>query len=171
MDPITIIAGLVSVVPHILSLFGASQNATAAVQAVSDIATTVTGIADPAAALQAVQASPDFQKAMNEHIQAMGAQDVQSIQAVNATMQAEATTPKGSWRTACGWVVALGSFVTLMFTLYLFWQAMMQGNAQALNIIPGLTLAMTTILAVPGAAVGIVAYHEGRVNQINASQP
>jgi hypothetical protein len=92
---------------------------------------------------------------------------------VNATMQAEAGAAANEnwwqkgWRPFCGYVVALGSLVAVVFVCVLFYQAMAIKEAANLAtvvaMVPQLALAITSVLAVPGAAVGITAWHRGRM--------
>lgn len=93
--------------------------------------------------------------------------DADVIKTVNATMQVElansateAWYQKG-WRPANGFAVALGSFAGVLAVCWLGYIAIKTQNPTALNMIPALSLAIAGILAVPGAAVGIAAWHRG----------
>lgn len=65
MDPITIITGLVSIVPSIARWIGGDKAADAADKAIT-IAKAITGESDPAAALEKLKASQEFQLKFQE---------------------------------------------------------------------------------------------------------
>lgn len=94
--------------------------------------------------------------------------DSDSMSAVNETMRAEvgASASENWWQTGWrpfnGYVVGLGSFVAIVFTCYLFYLAIFHNEPAALSTIPSLAMSVASILAVPGAAVGITAWHRGR---------
>ena len=102
------------------------------------------------------------------------------IATVNATMQEESKNSSSeawyqkAWRPANGFSVALGSFASVIAICYLFFQAIVEKDITALSVIPSLATAIATILAVPGAAVGIAAWHRGKMQiaQVaNAASP
>jgi hypothetical protein len=94
--------------------------------------------------------------------------DSADLAAVNATMQAEAVASvrenwwQTGWRPFNGYVLGVASLVAVVFTCYLFYLAIVQKDAAALNIVPQLASAIAMILAVPGAAVGISAWTRGK---------
>lgn len=70
------------------------------------------------------------------------------------------------WRPANGYVVALGSLLSVIGVLVLFYVAITDPKLglnvpTVINTIPTLASAIAMILAVPGAAVGITAWHRG----------
>jgi hypothetical protein len=107
--------------------------------------------------------------------------DSSDLAAVNATMQAEAAASASEnwwqkgWRPANGYVLALASLIAVIFVCVLFYQAMTLKDgptiATVVAMIPQLAFAIASILAVPGAAVGITAWHRGRaqIAQIQAA--
>lgn len=86
---------------------------------------------------------------------------------VNQTLQIELQNSdkeawyQKAWRPANGFCVAVGSFLGVLAVCYLFYLALVQKDIAALNVIPSLATSLTMILAVPGAAVGIAAWHRG----------
>jgi roadblock/LC7 domain-containing protein len=91
------------------------------------------------------------------------------IAVVNTTMQEEDKASASeawyqkAWRPANGFSVALGSFASVIAVCYLFYRAIVDKDVTALSVIPSLATAIATILAVPGAAVGIAAWHRGKM--------
>lgn len=94
--------------------------------------------------------------------------DTAELSAVNETMREELrnsaneTWYQKGWRPANGFCVAFGSFISVIFTCYLFYLAIIMKDLTALNAVPQLATAIALILAVPGAAVGITAWHRGQ---------
>lgn len=146
------------------------------------IAQQVTGQSSPDATEAALAADPNlafqFQKAVLDqqaHLAEIAADvtkaelatDTAQVQEVNTTMQAEVANSANEswyqkgWRPFNGFVVGLGSFVAVCFVCYLFYVAIIQKDLAALNMVPQLATAIAMILAVPGAAVGITAWHRG----------
>lgn len=116
-----------------------------------------------------------FQKMLLESETNRLAEETKQIQAVNQTMQAEAQNSANEnwwqkgWRPFNGYVVGLASLAAVLFTCYLFYQAIVQKDAAAISNVPALAMAITTILAVPGAAVGITAWHRGVLQREKAT--
>jgi roadblock/LC7 domain-containing protein len=154
------------------------------------IAQQVTGQSSPDATVAALAADPNlslqFQKAVLDqqaHLAEIAADvtkaelatDTAQVQAVNTTMQAEVANSANEswyqkgWRPFNGYVVGLGSFIGVCFTCYLFYVAIVMKDATAINIVPQLASALAMILAVPGAAVGITAWHRGVMQRVQAN--
>ena len=114
----------------------------------------------------------DFKTKMTDlgfqHEKDMVLADVASLQAVNLTMQTELansaneTWYQKAWRPANGFCVAIGSFVGVVASCFLFGYAIIYKDSNAINAIPQLATSLSLILAVPGAAVGIAAWHRGK---------
>jgi hypothetical protein len=112
MEPITIVAALAKVVPAVVGLFkgrGAEKNAEKAIE----VAKQLTGIDDPATAVDALVKDPDalveFQKAMLEHAVKMREADVKQIDIINQTIRAETVSKDGynrRWRATFGYCVS-----------------------------------------------------------------
>lgn len=101
------------------------------------------------------------------HSEVLSKIDLDQISVVNKTIQTELensdkeTWYQKAWRPANGFAVALGSFAGVLAVCWLGYQAIKTKDPTALNMIPALSLAIAGILAVPGAAVGIAAWHRG----------
>ena len=100
--------------------------------------------------------------------------DTSALETVNKTMQAEAANSANEnwwqkgWRPFNGYVVGLGSFVSVCFVCWLFYETLTskpQDLAAVIAMIPQLAFNISCILAVPGAAVGITAWHRGRLQR------
>ena len=93
--------------------------------------------------------------------------DSADIATVNTTMTAELTNAAAeswyqkAWRPANGFAVALGAFLSVLATCWLFYVALTGKDTNALSVIPQLASSVALILGVPGAAVGIAAWHRG----------
>ena len=102
------------------------------------------------------------------------ASDTSVIQAVNTTMQEEAKAGKlAAWREFCGFVVGINSIMGTAAACLLFWRALNvspEAIGVAVSQIPLLAGAIAAITAIPGAAVGIVVWHQGKAGVVTASQ-
>jgi len=94
--------------------------------------------------------------------------DSADLAAVNATMQAEATSSANEnwwqkgWRPFNGYVLGVASLVTVAGVFYLAYLALSGKDPNALNAIPTIVSSIAMVLAIPGASVGIAAWHRGR---------
>lgn len=141
-----------------------------------DILTALTANAD------AVQKAKEFEAQHQERLLQMQydfelaqrKQDSADLANVNTTMQAEAVNSASeawyqkAWRPANGFAVALGSFMSVGATCWLFYLGLVDHDMSALNVVPQLATSVATILAVPGAAVGIAAWHRGKMQVAQA---
>lgn len=74
-----------------------------------------------------------------------------------------------AYRPACGFAVAAGAFVGIIAITSITLVAVIKGDSIALSAVPGLATSMAMILGVPGAAVGIAAWHRG-VQQVKQTE-
>lgn len=94
--------------------------------------------------------------------------DSADLAQVNSTMTAEATNSANEtwyqkgWRPFCGFIVGIIALVTSVGVLWLSWLALASKDMNALNAIPTIVSSIAMVLAIPGAAVGITAWHRGR---------
>lgn len=108
-----------------------------------------------------------MQQAGYQNIQTIKKLDIDQMAIINATMVSELQNSdkeawyQKAWRPFCGFSVAAGSFSGVVVCGLLFWRAIIDKDPTALNAIPGLATSMAMILGVPGAAVGIAAWHRG----------
>jgi hypothetical protein len=139
--------------------------------------------ANPSDILSTLQASADamakakqFEDQHREKLMDMAYQyeidqrkaDSADLAAVNTTMQAEATNSANEnwwqtgWRPFNGYVLGVASLITVCGVFYLAFLALSGKDANALNAIPTIVSSIAMVLAIPGAAVGIAAWHRGR---------
>ena len=84
--------------------------------------------------------------------------------AVNQTMQAEANSehwPQYSWRPFWGFASGLAFVCVAGLCCYLAYSAVVDGKAELLTSIPVLVSAFATLFAIPGAILGVTAWHRG----------
>lgn len=100
--------------------------------------------------------------------------DSADLVAVNATMQQEAANAAAEnwfqkgWRPFNGYIVGLASLVAVVAVCFPVGYAMMANPANIAVIIPqlpALAFNIGIILGVPGAAVGITAWHRGQLQR------
>lgn len=85
--------------------------------------------------------------------------------AVNQTMQAEASSehwPQYSWRPFWGFVSGAAFGFVVWLCCYLGFKAVIGGKPEALAMVPQLVTAFSTLFAVPGAILGVTAWHRGK---------
>jgi len=147
------------------------------------------GNADPQAIFNTLTASADaMQKAKQfelahqetmlklqlDYEVSMRQADSTDIGSVNATMRAEYTNSgteawyQKAWRPANGFAVAIGSLASVLYAGYLFYIGTALHDPNAISMVPTLATSVATILAVPGAAVGIAAWHRGKQKIVEA---
>jgi roadblock/LC7 domain-containing protein len=138
---------------------------------------------DPEISLKAQIADNDFKLKMKEiefqEYKTEQEAETARLQSVNSTMQAELANSKDeawyqkAWRPANGFAVAAGSLTSTWFVCYLFYVTLKTASlavavSTILNVIPQLAIAISTLLAIPGAAVGIAAWHRGMLKREGA---
>lgn len=145
----------------------------ATVAGVKDALSTITLSGEQRLALQ--KEEHDFQLAMKrlgyDELKTLEENDTSRLIAVNQTMQKELDNSANEswyqkgWRPFNGFIVGFGSLIGVCYTCYLMDQAIRLKVPEALAAIPNVAIALTTILAVPGAAVGITAWHRGKLQR------
>lgn len=102
--------------------------------------------------------------------------DLDQIGVINKTIQIELENSdkeawyQKAWRPANGFAVAAGAFAGVIAVCCLGFVAIKTKDPAALNMIPALATAIAMILAVPGAAVGIAAWHRGMAQRDEIKQ-
>ncbi len=133
---------------------------------------------------QALQAAREFEATHTERMLALTTQaevearkaDSADLVAVNATMQAEAAASASEnwwqkgWRPFNGYVIGAASMLTVGGVLWLSFLALSGKDPAALNAIPTIVSSIAMVLAIPGAAVGITAWHRGVMQRISTEQ-
>lgn len=85
--------------------------------------------------------------------------------AVNETMQAEAKSehwPQYSWRPFWGFVSGGAFLVVVVLCCWLAFKAVSGAKPDALTMIPQLVTSFTGLFAIPGAILGVSAWHRGK---------
>lgn len=140
-----------------------------------DILATISGNAD--ALVKAKQFELTHQETMlklqTDYEISQRQSDSADLVAVNTTMQEEAKQSANEnwwqtgWRPFNGYVVGSGSFVAVCYVCTLFYNAMTLKDAPTIAtvvaMVPQLAFSVAAILGVPGAAVGITAWHRGKM--------
>lgn len=103
------------------------------------------------------------------------AAETNALQTVNATMQAEAANAANEnwfqkgWRPFNGYVVGIASLAGVIGVIWAFFNALAWGQPEGINAIPTMASSLALILGVPGAAVGITAWHRGQLQREQAA--
>ena len=87
---------------------------------------------------------------------------------VNASIQAEAQSKwwfSAAWRPFWGFVSALAFFVVSVFCCFIAYEAVKTKNFQLLTVVPQLISAMAMLFSIPGAILGVTAWHRGKMQR------
>ena len=142
---------------------------------------------DPDAVKQALATSPDaavklrqieadqavnLQKLVVATAQNQLAAQVQSIEAVNSTMQTEDKTRVFSWRDGWGWISGVAFAVVVAIVCYIVIVATVQTHPELLSQIPPIVGAFSVLFGISstvlGVTSGIEVHHAGMVDRLNA---
>lgn len=93
------------------------------------------------------------------------ANETARITEVNKTMRVESSSDKwwqSGWRPFWGFVSALAFLFVCVIVSFLAYNAVIKGDANAMAMIPQMITTMSTLFAIPGAILGISAWHRGK---------
>ncbi len=99
--------------------------------------------------------------------------EISTLQTVNQTMQAETKSKwwfSAFWRPFWGIVSALAFFVVVVFITILAYKAVIGGKPEAMVMIPQLISAFAALFAIPGAILGVSAWHRGKMQRAEAGE-
>ncbi|MDX9916036.1 MAG: 3TM-type holin [Sphaerochaeta sp.] len=94
-----------------------------------------------------------------------------SIQAVNKTMQVEATSEhwaQWGWRPFWGFISGTAFFIVCAFVCYLGYQAIVLKDGTAFGQIPLVIGSFTTLFGIPGAILGITAWGRNALKTVKS---
>lgn len=95
------------------------------------------------------------------------------IAAVNKTMQAEAQSDKwwtSGWRPYWGFISGTAFLFVCVIVCWLLWVAVVGGKPEIMALLPQVITAFTALFAIPGAILGVTAYHRGKMQRIEAGE-
>jgi hypothetical protein len=87
---------------------------------------------------------------------------------VNQTMRVEATSehwPQYSWRPYWGFISGTAFIVLVCFVCFLAYDAIESKNPESLRMIPDLIGEMALLFSIPGAILGVTAWHRGKMKR------
>lgn len=103
--------------------------------------------------------------------------DLEQMRIINASLQSEISNSQNetwyqkAWRPACGFAVAIGSLFAVVMLCIAFILSIFYGKPELMAAMPAFASALALILAPPGAACGIAAWHKGmQQREAQASQ-
>lgn len=95
------------------------------------------------------------------------------IEVVNATMQVEAKSEKwwvSGWRPYWGFISGTAFLFVCALVCYLIYLAVVAGKPEVMAIIPQVIGAFAALFAIPGAILGVTAWHRGKKQRIEAGE-
>jgi len=93
------------------------------------------------------------------------------IESVNSTMRAEAASEhwfSAFWRPYWGVISGTAFGAAVVFIGLLAYKAVAEKDHEAMRMIPDLVVSLAELFAIPGAILGITAWHRGRMQRIQA---
>ena len=91
-----------------------------------------------------------------------------TIESVNETMQAEAKSTNwwtSGWRPYWGFISGTAFLVVCVFICVLAYKAVFGGKPEAMAMIPQIIGAFAALFAIPGAILGVTAWHRGKMQR------
>ncbi len=101
------------------------------------------------------------------------AQEVsKQIESVNQTMRVEASGHAWAsmWRPFWGFASAVAFFLCVLGIIGLLGYAIYKNNIDFINAIPALVMAVTALFSIPGAILGVSAWHRGKMQRVEAGE-
>jgi len=123
---------------------------------------------DPSAAIKLAKIEADNRALLQQ--QALTA-ETGRIMAVNKTMQDESKSehwPQWSWRPFWGFASGTAFIFVSALVCMLAYQAVIGGKPEAMAMIPQLVGSFATPFAIPGAILGVSAWHRGKMQRDQA---
>ena len=97
----------------------------------------------------------------------------QQVGTVNQTMQAEARSEHAwtrTWRPFWGFVTAIAFFITILGLVGFLFAIAISGEWGALSALPAIIQALMILYSVPGAILGVTAWHRGKMQRVRAGE-
>lgn len=171
MDPISIAFGLAQFAPSLIKWLSGSDKAADVAQKAIEIAQTVTGTSDAAAAQAAMIGNPDlalkFRQAVLDNDLEFQKLANANASEINETMRAEAQSehwPTYTWRPAIGLAVAFDLIIcTLVVALAYIGVIFFATDAGMLAHIPAFLGAMAMLIGVAAPILGIASWYRGKM--------
>lgn len=96
--------------------------------------------------------------------------------AVNVTMQEESRNSaieawyQKGWRPYWGFISGTGFGIVVVFICYLAYLGIVNKDHEAIRMIPDLVTSFAELFAIPGAVLGITAWHRGKMQRLRAGE-
>jgi hypothetical protein len=168
--------GLIQAAPMLAKWISGDDKETPIVEKAMEIAQALTGQKGKSA-VDAINSDPalsfEFQKAVLDNETELARISMELVRTVNKTMQTESQSEhwiQYSWRPFWGFVSAFSFLVLVIFVCVLAWRAITKADANAMAMIPQLVFNFTTLFAIPGAILGVTAWHRGKQKREQRSQ-
>lgn len=90
------------------------------------------------------------------------------IESVNKTMQEESKSNNwwtSGWRPYWGFISGTAFLFVCILVCYLMYKAVIGGETEMMALIPPVITAFTTLFAIPGAILGVTAWHRGKMQR------
>lgn len=103
---------------------------------------------------------------------ALAKEESARIESVNQTMRIEAPGHKWAsmWRPYWGFVSGAAFFLVAIGFIGLLFYAVYKSNTDLINATPALIMAISALFSIPGAILGVSAWHRGKMQRINAGE-
>ena len=115
----------------------------------------------------------DFKLKMQQGIQEEMKIDATAIESVNKTMREEGKSDKwwtSAWRPYWGFISGTAFLFVCVLVCILAYKAVLGGKPDAMAAIPQLIGAFAALFAIPGAILGVTAWHRGQLQRVRAGE-
>ena len=95
-------------------------------------------------------------------------EDTKRMESVNVTMREESKSTAwwtSGWRPFWGFASAIAFVILVGFVCYLAYKAIVENDSNAMTMIPQMIFAFTGLFAIPGAILGVSAWHRGKMQR------
>ncbi len=101
------------------------------------------------------------------------AADTARIGEVNESIRSEHQAKhwwSSAWRPFWGFVSAIAFLVVVVYVSILAHMAIVKSNSDAMTMIPQLLTSITLLFSIPGAILGVSAWHRGKMQRVQAGE-
>lgn len=116
-----------------------------------------------------VEAKQEAQRLILQEVEAERA----TIESVNQTMREEAKSDNwwtSGWRPYWGFISGTAFLFVCILVCVLAYKAVLGGVPEAMAMIPQLIGAFAALFAIPGAILGVTAWHRGKMQRLKAGE-
>lgn len=120
-----------------------------------------------------IEKKVELEKLTLQHASHIMAEETKRIESVNQTMREESKSDNwwtSGWRPYWGFVSGTAFGILVIFICILAYKAVVEKDVNAMLMIPQLITSFVGLFAIPGAILGVTAWHRGKKQRIEAGE-